>query len=294
MKNPIASPYHARMLRVLDHIDAHLDEDLDAALLAAVAAFSSHHFQRQFSALLGISVHRYVRLMRLRRACYRLAFRTDEAVTSIAFDSGYDSHEAFSRAFRQAVGQTPTEFRGSPEWASWHAAAMPLHSARTLLMTPDFTDADVTLIDFEATPVALLEHRGDSALIGDTVRRFIAWRRANGLPPAKSATFNILHADPDECPAEDFRMDLCAATSREVEPNGDGIVPGLIPGGRCAVLRFSGPSERLRTAAVFLYGDWLPRSGETLRDFPLFLRRVTFYPDVPEQEAVSLLHLPLQ
>ena len=55
-------------------------------------------------------------------------------------------------------------------------------------MTPTFTDADIRILDFPATPVALLEHRGDPARIGDTIRRFIAWRRGAGLSPDRSAS----------------------------------------------------------------------------------------------------------
>ena len=68
---------------------------------------------------------------------------------------------------------------------------------------------------------------------------------------------------------------------------------GVIPGGRCAVLRLVGGSDDLEAAALFLYRDWLPASGHEPRDFPLYCRRVTFFPDVPEHEAVTELYLPL-
>ena len=66
----------------------------------------------------------------------------------------------------------------------------------------------------------------------------------------------------------------------------------MIPGGRCAVLRVVGGSDDLAPAALFLYRDWLPASGDEPRDFPLYCRRVTFFPDVPEHEAVTELYLP--
>src|SRR5947209_13486353 len=67
--------YHARMQRVLDHIDRHLDGDLDLDALSSVAAYSKYHFHRQFTATFGLSVHRYVQLARMKRASYRLAYR---------------------------------------------------------------------------------------------------------------------------------------------------------------------------------------------------------------------------
>lgn len=286
--------YHARMQRVLEYIDQHLEADLSVETLGEVAAFSKHHFQRQFSANFGISVGRYVQLARLKRASYRLAYRKSDPVLEIALDSGYEGPEAFARIFRQKTDQSPTEFRRKPHWTSWHAAFAPLQQARSKYMTQQFSDTDVRVVDFPATPVAVMEHRGDPGRVGETIRRFIDWRRAAGLSPKEGATFNVFHSDPDETPADQFRMDVCAAMNRGVEPNVAGVVEGLIPAGRCAVLRLKGSSDDLRAASRYLYADWLPASGEEPRDFPFFVQRLTFMPDVVEHEAVTDLFLPLR
>jgi AraC family transcriptional regulator len=294
MNGVAATAYHARMQRVLDHIDRHLDGDLGLDALAAVAAFSKHHFHRQFGATFGVSLHRYVQLARMKRASYQLAYRTDASITGIALDAGYDAPDAFARAFRQRFGQAPSDFRNSPDWEPWLAAFGPLTQARTTLMTPIYTHDQVTIRDVPDTPVAVMAHRGSPGRIGDTIQRFIAWRKTAGLRPDRSATFNIFHADPRTTPPEDYRLDLCAGTGREVEPNDAGVEAGLIPGGRCAVLRVTGSSDDLEGAALFLYRDWLPESGEEARDFPLYCQRVSFFPDVPEHEAVTDLFLPLR
>src|SRR3954453_17238891 len=109
--------YHARMQRVLDHIDRHLDDDLDLDALSGVAAYSKYHFHRQFAAIFGLSVHRYVQLARMKRASYRLAFGGAQTVPDIAMDPGYDAPDAFPRAFRQRFGQSPSSFRKSPDWS---------------------------------------------------------------------------------------------------------------------------------------------------------------------------------
>ena len=82
---------------------------------------------------------------------------------------------------------------------------------------------------FPATRVAKLEHHGSVLRLGDSIRKFIEWRKANKLPPHLSATFNIIHNDPDETPPEEFRFDLCAATDRPIAPNDAGVVEFLIP-----------------------------------------------------------------
>jgi AraC family transcriptional regulator len=288
-----ADAYRLRFRRVLAHIDERLDEPLTVDHLSAVAAFSKFHFHRQFSALFGLGVYEYVRLVRLRRASYQLAFR-DGAIIDIALASGYDSHEAFSRAFKKAIGQTPSEFRDQPQWGPWHASYRRLHEVRSLHMKPDHRPENVNIVDFPETHVAALESSGDPAQLADAIRRFIEWRKQNKLPPRVSATFNIVHASDGDASPEHHGYDLCAATNRAVAENAFGVVDKVIPGGRCAVLRHVGSDDTLGESVKYLYATWLPASGEELRDFPLYFQRVRFFPDVPEHEAVTDVFLPLR
>jgi AraC family transcriptional regulator len=292
-----ADDYYARFRRVLAHIDAHLEEALPVERLGAVAAFSKFHFHRQFTALFGMGVGRYVQLVRLKRASYQLAFREGrdgDRIIDVALGSGYESPEAFTRAFKKAVGQTPSEFRAEPRWEPWHAIYQRLSDLRSTHMKPDHRPENVEIVDFPATRVAVLEHRGDPRRIGDTIRRFIAWRRQNGLPPQTSATFNLLYGDPAATAPEEFRLDLCAGITRPVAENAEGVVERAIPAGRCARLRHVGSDDTFGETFSFLYATWLPASGEEPRDFPLFLQRVRFFPDVPEHEAVTDVFLPLK
>jgi AraC family transcriptional regulator len=286
--------YHARMQRVLDHIDQHLDDDLGLDVLSGVAAFSKYHFHRQFTSTFGLSVHRYVQLARMKRASYRLAYSDAESVTDIAMDAGYDAPDAFARAFRQRFGQSPSSFRKSPEWEPWLAAFGPLDNARSKLMQKTFSREDVTIRDVAATPVAIMEHRGDPATIGDTVQRFIAWRKAAGLHPKTSPTFNVWRSERRPASLADYSNDLCVGTDQPIEAHGEQIKAGVIPGGRCAVLRVVGNTDNLEPAALYLYRDWLPASGEEARDFPLYCQRLAFFPEVPEHETVAELFLPLK
>jgi AraC family transcriptional regulator len=291
---PAAEAYCVRFRKVLEHIDRHLDDDLNVDRLSGVAAFSKYHFHRQFSALYGIGVFRYVQLVRLRRASYLLAFRDRDRIIDIALASGYESHEAFSRAFKKAVGQTPSEFRERPRWDPWHTLFRQLSELRSRHMKPDNRSESVKVVDFAETRVAAYEHRGDPKLIGNSVRRFIEWRKQTGQTPRVSATFNVWYDDPVETPPEEFRLDLCAATDRDVAENAFGVVEKSIPAGRCAVLRHVGPEDTLGETATYLYATWLPASGEEPRDFPIFFQRIQFYPDVPEHETVTDIFLPLR
>ena len=285
--------YHARMQRALDYIDQHLDGNLDLETVSRVAAFSKFHFHRQFTATFGLSVHRYVQLTRMKRASYRLADR--ESVTDIAMDVGYEAPDAFARAFRQRFGQSPSSFRKSPNWGAWLMAFGPLDNARRKLMQIIFTQDDVTIRDVPPTPVAIMEHRGDRATLGDTIQRFIAWRKAAGLSPETSPTFNIFRSERCPAVAADYSMDICVGTDQPIAADDKQMKAGVIPGGRCAVLRYPGNTNNLAPAALYLYPEWLPASGEDVRDFPVYCqRRLSRLAEGPLHEVVVELFLPLK
>jgi AraC family transcriptional regulator len=280
------------MLRVLDHIDAHLDGDLDLEAVAGVAAFSKFHFHRQFKATFGVCLHRYVQLARMRLASGRLADGEGPSVTEIALDAGYETPDAFARAFRQRFGQSPSSFRKSPDWVSWLQAFGPLNRARSRLMKQTFNTDDVTLREVAPTRVAVFEHRGDPQTLDATIQSFIAWRKACGLSPANSTTFNIWYSERRPANPADYAMDLCCGTDRPIEPHGHAVRAGEIPGGRVAVLRVTGDTHNLEPAAMYLYRDWLPASGEEMRDFPIYCQR--FFLEPPQEGTAAELYLPLK
>lgn len=286
--------YHARMRRVLDHIDRHLDGDLDLEAVSGVAAFSKFHFHRQFKATFGVSLHRYVQLARLRQASKRLADGQGASVTDIALDAGYETPDAFARAFRQRFRQSPSSFRKSPDWEPWLRAFGPFNAARSKLMPTTFTPDQISIREVAPTRVAMFEHRGDPQTLDVTIQRFIAWRKAAGLSPQTSPTFNIWYSERRPANPADYRMDLCVGLSPDqpIIDRGEGVREGEIPGGRCAVLRVTGDTHNLEPAALYLYRDWLPASGEEMRDFPIYCQR--FLLGDPEQGAAAELHLPLK
>src|ERR1051326_2350905 len=105
--------YKQRLLRVLVHIQQHLDDSLGLGELAAIACFSPHHFHRVFKGMVGETVMGHVRRLRLERAAGELKLG-HRSVTDIAFQAGYETHEAFSRAFKAKYGIAPILFRARP------------------------------------------------------------------------------------------------------------------------------------------------------------------------------------
>jgi len=287
--NPRAKAYGRRFQRVFDHIHTHLDQALSVEDLSQVAHFSRFHFHRQFSLFVGTSVARYVQLLRLKRASYRLVFEPKVRVIDIALQAGFENPESFSRAFKAAIGQTPSQFRKGPAWQPW--------ALRFQFPAIERTEAmEVKIVDFPETNIAVLEHRGDPALVYDTVQRFIDWRKTTGLSPVNSSRhFGIAYDDPATTAPEQFRFDLGGSVAAPVPDNTWGVVNKRIPAGRCAVVRHLGSRDEasLGKSIYPLYRDWLPQSGEELRDFPLFFEYLNLIPQVEEHALVTDIFLPL-
>src|SRR4051812_29255594 len=118
------------------------------------------------------------------------------------------------------------------------------------------------MLDGPAMPEAIMEDRGDRGTFGGTVHRLTARRKARRLHPRSNPTFNVSRFERRPGAPADYSTDLCVGTDRPIETNGEQIKGGEIPGGRCAVLRVVGNTDNLEPAALYLYRDWLPASGE--------------------------------
>ncbi len=104
-----------RVSRALRHIEQHADHALELDQLATVAAMSKFHFLRIFRRTVGMTPYQFLLSIRLRRAALRLLTSPD-AVTKIAFESGFGDLSTFNNAFRIRFGMSPMAFRrkGSP------------------------------------------------------------------------------------------------------------------------------------------------------------------------------------
>ncbi|OFI38583.1 AraC family transcriptional regulator [Arthrobacter sp. SW1] len=91
--------------RALEHIEQHLGDEIDPAVLARYTLSSEYHFRRIFSALAGMPLSEYIRRRRLTVAAPLLA-AGNNTLLDVAVRSGYSSTEAFSRAFLAFHGVT--------------------------------------------------------------------------------------------------------------------------------------------------------------------------------------------
>ena len=123
--------YVRRIQSAVDFIEEHLSEDLALSDAAEKAHWSAFHFMRTFDAVIGMTFREYVRLRRMEIAAYNLKF-TDRRILDIAIDVGYETQEAFTRAFRASYGTSPKRYRDGEPYS--------MHTMRARVVIPKSND----------------------------------------------------------------------------------------------------------------------------------------------------------
>ena len=96
--------------QAIEYIEEHLTEELKIEHIAKVSHSSSFHFQRAFSILTGMSVGEYIRGRRLTLAAQEIA-SSHCKIIDVACKYGYETPEAFAKAFRKQHGMKPSDVR---------------------------------------------------------------------------------------------------------------------------------------------------------------------------------------
>lgn len=228
-----------RLLPMLVHIQAHLEEDLALGALATLAHLSPYHFHRLFRATVGETVKHYVERLRLEQAAFRLKLH-DAPVIDVAFGVGYHSHESFTRAFRRHFGVAPKAYRRAhrPQWTGQAGTArLPALNAATTIPAL----SKVRIQRLEPIIVAFTRHLG-AYTEADTgaFDTLTTWAMATGHYHGDNLLLGIGHDDPHITPADKVRFDACLQVAEPFAPVG-AIGCQTLPASDYAAITYVGP-----------------------------------------------------
>lgn len=111
------SDWYRNIQQLVDDVDDCIrrkaNDDLTLSHLASQYGYSEYHFSRKFREISGMSLRDYLRYRKLAFALKQLR-DSRQSILEIALDYGFSSHEAFTRAFREAYGISPSQYRQHP------------------------------------------------------------------------------------------------------------------------------------------------------------------------------------
>ncbi len=289
--------YRKSLEQAVIYIENHLGYNIKVEDVAKAAGYSYYHLNRQFTAILGESIGSYIKKRRLADASKKLLY-SDLKIIDIAIEYGFDSPEAFSRAFKAIYKVSPQSYRqnrldifiGGKERLD---TGLLDHLVRNVTVHPRIV---------ELPEIRVAGIRGETTLRDNRLREL--WDRTNSLysqipnriPGGRS--FGICEACAENTlytMNEDILFTEVAGTEvSSFEGLTEPFMQKVIPGGRYAVFTHRGTLRMLPQTFDYIWGTWFLTTKEELdwrEDFELYDERFLGY-DHPDSEVD--LYIPVR
>lgn len=257
--------YVVRINRAIDHITRNLADPLPLDEIARAAAFSPFHFHRIFRALVGETVHAFVKRVRLERTVTLMSQRPDASLTDIALATGFAGSSDFSRSFRGHFGVPPSAFdvdafrdsrrndlvRKTVPEAPHRLEGLPAGA------NPDNFVPRLRTLPARRVAYARANEPYTSGSVVPTVQRMVAWARERGL--AGGQWLGYMWEDPEVVAVEDCHYDIGVEIPEGADTSGVNVTS--FPAMTVVELDMIGGIDLEMRALDFLYRTWLPTSG---------------------------------
>ena len=277
--------YAKRIIKVLIYIEDHIDEEITMNDLAKVACHSPFHFHRIFQAIVGETVHKYVRRLRVEKAAGRLCY-TNDPVTEIALDASFETPSAFTRAFTQCMGKSPRNYRllyKEVNRMNKKINNLPAIQPDAIQKLPELH------LHF------IRRHGNYTTSSREAWKAMVAFIHANKLDKSNMRYFSISHDDPQITSEDKLRFDACILTSQKIEETG-GIGRQILKGGKYAIFTHKGPYDDLEVAIDRIFLKWLPESKDSFdgaRSIFFELFNVEYAGTANEDKLITKIHIPV-
>lgn len=251
--------YIVRINKVIDYIDAHLDEKLQLDDLARVAMFSKYHFHRVFKSITGENLNEFIKRVRMIKAYRLLQVDYSLDIVDLAEKIGYGSLANFSRDFKAFYSISPTQARK-------RSATLQQPSKQPMAKQLEVTFEGISLLPERYVLFKKTTNGYDTEFIPKLSNELYQLALQNDFPIEQF--IGIGYDDPDYTPAERCRYDICIAVKKSQVPRHLACNGKIINGGRFAIFRFSGHKAYIAAAWDYLFKEWLVKSNFLPDDRP--------------------------
>jgi len=286
MKKITKDFYTKSILKAQNFIHANMDKSISVDTLAEHVGISKYHFHRIFYGMTGETVQQYARRVRLVRGAY-IIMSNNKPIIDVAFESGYETHESFTRAFKSRFGITPNKFRALEK-----TKALSIISENHINIPQSEVNMDVTLQKFEIMKLVFSRHTGPYKEAGKVWEDLCSYKSLMEQVDEDTLFFGLCYDDPKQVEPSKIRYDACISVKGDFEVP-EGLETKLFEGGEYAVHRHLGNYDGLKDKYAWLYGVWLPSSGRELRKEPpmeIYRNSPQF---TPEDQLITDICIPL-
>lgn len=261
--------YLKRVQNAVNYIEVNLNEQLDLKDVARIAGCSLFYFHRIFQAISGFTLKEYIRKRRLAEAAQELR-NTRKGILDIALDFGYESQEAFTRAFQKETGRTPGDFRKTrssfrsfPELDINHKN----NKGDIIMIEPKIVKKDSFLVIGPAIRTTA-ENEENFKRIPNFWRESNEKKFYESIP--NTIENNSLYGICLDQKGNEFTYMIAAEVS-SLEHVPDNMIGREIPKAKYAVFTAKGPvTQSVQDLTRYIYGEWISGSEYTLAETPDF------------------------
>ncbi|WP_411821290.1 GyrI-like domain-containing protein [Leptospira sp. 'Mane'] len=261
-----------KLYPVWEYIESNLEERFGLNQLAFFSNFSPWHFHRFFKKYQGENIQSYIKRLRIEKAAYELKI-SDFPILEIAMEAGYESNEAFTRAFKRYLGKTPSQFKADSKKIKTNIH-ITKSSSPTLIK--GLNEKEFRLKEISEFRIAYVRHIGPySHLPGPIpdsveVKTLIQFLNSIQSQPKDHKWVGISLDDPSISPENKIRFDLGITIGANHFPTKQELGIQTVSGGKYMQIRYRGGYKNLPSIYEFLLQEYIPIRKIRIKNSPPF------------------------
>ncbi len=306
--------YIYRINKVLDYIDSNIGDELSLKILSNVANFSSYHFHRIFSTIVGEPLSKYIQRIRLEKAALILVSNSKYPIGQIASMCGFENQTSFSRAFQMHFGFSASKLRKDKSLLKSKKCKTDSKGCKDCFDSLDYNGVVENMAiktyvptvrplsievknnnEMTAAYIRIIGmFNGEIEVFQKAISRLVRWAEIRDLVQfPETKILSLYHDNPDITDDIKLRTSLCITVPAHTKVEGE-IGKMVIPGGKYAVAHFIIGADEFKCAWDFIWGEWLPESGYQPDERPCFEVYMNNPNEHPEHKSIVDIYVPVK
>lgn len=278
--------YCENIQKSIDFIERHLKEEFDLNTAVKQSGYSVTHFYRIFQAFAGMSPKDYIRNRRLSEAAIEL-WSTNKRLIDLALEYGFNSQEAFTRAFDRLYHISPGRCRRTKNKIVLFEKVNVYH--KTAVLKENYIEPRIILDrEFHIAGLKKSVRPGDK-LIKHMWEEFGFRKQELKQSAINGCLLGICEYKPEITDEDEFDYIACIEV-KELNSIPDGMISKSIPGSKYAVFTHKGGLSGLKSAYNAIYASWLPGSGYELAELDTI---EAYYPEAGSNDRLDI-YIPIK